>query len=445
MKILIATQYFYPKSEVAALRMLALSEGLSELGWTVDVLTVNANPFNPLESRLDLDVEPGPLVSVITFDSPRVARILYAVRGYLAKARRTSFHGVTRESTARKGTRGKRLQLLKLASLSNRRARKAIDAGYVGRFAKARGIGHEYDVVFSSFGPRYMVDAGIALSHRFPSAALVVDIRDPIVRKKGAETPQETSCQLRMEERMASVADGISVVSVEMLSFPEDRYRGVVSVIPNGFHALPPAAAPIRTSRSEVLKLYYGGRLYENQRLESLVLACLALHQDIPVIVEYAGPDGADFLSRFEKHGAGGLVHLNGFLPRDAALALATSCHVAIVLSWHTSEKGVMTGKVYELIALNLPVVAIVVGDHAGSSLAQAFVGDPLRRVFSNEPDDGDTVESIADFLVFASSAPQVLRARFSGPETYADMSYARIVHSLNTFLETVVRHKGLA
>jgi hypothetical protein len=135
------------------------------------------------------------------------------------------------------------------------------------------------------------------------------------------------------------------------------------------------------------------------------------------------------------------LVRDHGRVSRPEALELAAAADVAVVLSWNTDEKGVMTGKIYELIATDVPILVLVAGDHAGSSLASVLAGDPLRRVFNSAADPDNTAE-VRSFLEGLPCTDARVMEEFSGPVRYESMSYPAIVAGLDDFLTSLLERR---
>lgn len=445
--ILIASQYFAPKNEIASVRLVNLARELRLLGWEVDVLTVDANLANPLERRLDLGVPEGFLndIRIVSVPVPGEAIFLYRLRelasGLQGRIRRAAGAGRAESPEDANSVRSDHNVTEGVVGLAYRTLLRLVDRGYIRAFGQAEGLGTDYDVVMASFGPRYMVEVGVTLADRFPGAAFVMDVRDPLVRRKGAESEWERRTQLEAERLLAERADGVSVVSEHMILAPH-TFRGPIRAVPNGF-SVDPASVPARTSKAGVgtgqLRVFYGGRLYAAQRLDALAVACKELSTAQEVVVDYAGPDSLAFKQAFAEHGAEALVRDHGLVSRPEALELARQADVAVVLSWNSDEKGVMTGKIYELIALDVPILVLVAGDHATSSLATVLEGDAMRRVFNSAAGEQNT-RAVRSFLEELQSFDAEVYERSAGKVRYAAMSYPSIAADLDGFLCSIVR-----
>lgn len=447
MKILIVSQYFTPKNEIASIRITNFARGLARLGWEVDVLTVHANLANPLERRLDLgvDVSGEQGLSVITVPAPMAVVLTYAFRGALNRLREIS-REVRRGSAVTVGANGSGDMLPALSSARTSfqecvyaKLTSFVDGSYVRTFQSALNLQSEYDVCFVSFGPRYMIDVAYAMSRRFPEAKHVVDVRDPIVRPGHDLAMSALLKQQRSQTLAAAFADAFSLVSEELLA-EGDRFGADTQVIPNGFSQEDVGCdSKSRPKSDSVLRLYYGGRLYRQQSLKALVELCGTLREQCVIEMHYAGPDSGEFVQAFMERGLTSVVTDHGRVSRSESLQLADWCDVAVVLSWNTSERGVMTGKVYELIAINVPILALVVGDHATSALAETFYGDYLRQVYSAE-DSGANVVDMARWVMAVAEESVGLREIYDGPSRYSRFGYSSIVAELDVFLRGIVR-----
>lgn len=272
-----------------------------------------------------------------------------------------------------------------------------------------------------------------------------MDVRYPIVRRGALRDDRGVRDQERRERLVAARADGLTQVSPHLLS--DDLEVTIVSAtIPNGFEEQLAADRPERSSNRprDVFVAYYGGRIYPAQDVRPFALACRILSESRPVRVEYAGQSAATFIAAFREAGAESLVLNLGVIPREESLRRARNADVVPVFSWNTSEKGILTGKVFELIAVNTPIAVIVAGEHRTSALAELFEGDVMRRVFGTATDE-ESVGELVDFLEFTAHLPNVVLREFAGADRYADYSHASLSRRLSDVIESLLetRTKG--
>ena len=445
-KLLVVTHYFAPKNEIASVRIVNFAVGLTELGWDVDVLAVGPNTFNPLERRLDFEYPEERLrkVRVVEVSPPWEAKALYAIRGILrtlfglpGKVRRRADGPLGEAEKPPSAPDGRSVARGPLKRLLD----SVLDRGYRRVFSRASGLASGYDAIWTSFGPRVMVDVGLDMSRRFPSAAFVMDVRDPLVRPSLARDAREVSDQKARETRLArSSVDALSLVSEYFIEDPAS-FRAPIATIPNGFDVTLAVWPRPQKQVERPLTVYYGGRLYPAQDVRPLAAACLAVSQSRAVRVEYAGPDAAEFVEAFASQGADHLVQDLGVLSRGDSLRHAREADVVTVFSWNTTERGILTGKVFELIAIDTPIAVVVAGDHATSALAEMFEGDRLRRVFGDSL-GSEAIDELADFIRGARDIPEEVRAGWRGVEKYREYSHPVIVQRLSQCLEDAVARR---
>ncbi|WP_110239752.1 glycosyltransferase [Nocardioides gilvus] len=424
--------------------MVNFATGLADLGWEVTVLTVKPNPYNPLERRLDLDIPEHRLaeISVVAVDTPLEVRFLYAARACAHRVLKTlryfgSPPGAALKPESDDISPNRQSTFPWLLAL--------VDHGYRRAFSQAKGLARGYDALWVSYGPRYMVDVGGLLADRFSSAGFVMDVRDPIVRSGSFADPRSTGRQRRTEAKLAQRADAVTLVSGPLLENAV-AFTCPVSVISNGFGELeklvgnPVEAPDVRRP----FTLYYGGRLSPAQDARALAAACRKLNETVPVVVQYAGTDFSAFSQAFEDQNAGQLLSNLGLVSRPDSLAHAKAADVVAVFSWNDSEKGILTGKIFELIALNTPIAVLMVGESRGSALSEMFQGDPMRRVFETSLDEGN-VQEIVDFLISAPRFDENFRKEFQGISRYKQYSYPVLCEKLSAVLGSAVESRKLA
>ncbi len=454
--LLIVTYYFAPKNEIASVRIVNFAAGLRELGWDVDVVTVGPNPFNPLERHLDLHCPEEQLrgIRVIEVDPPWEAKALYWARGAVSPLLRGAASAVSQwrdrteprgrarrgSAAAEPGPNPPHPAVTPWAPL--RRALDAVlDGAYRRVFVKASGLSAEYDAIWPTYGPRVMVDVGLDMARRFPGAAFVMDVRDPLVGRSSLDA-RERSAQVAREMRLArSRVDALSVVSEPCVDHPS-AFSAPIVEIPNGFEVrLTSRHNRVQKDARTPLTVYYGGRLYPAQDVRPLAAACRLVSRSRAIRVEYAGRDGADFAAAFESQGVGHLVADLGMLTRSESLERARAADVVAVLSWNTAARGILTGKVFELIAIDTPIAVVVAGDYATSALAQLFSGDPVRRVFGDSLDP-EAVSDLADFIRHARDIPDGVRLAFSGASRYREYAHPVLARRLSRCIEEAVSRR---
>jgi glycosyltransferase involved in cell wall biosynthesis len=166
----------------------------------------------------------------------------------------------------------------------------------------------------------------------------------------------------RQERLLCRRADRIVTVSEGLA----DALRGLssrpVSVIPNGFDpSLLPEKKPTPASRFTIL---YAGTLvprYQDPRPLFHALEICITRNQIPadaVEIQFLGADASrvrDCLSGLSNRLP---VHVLRRVPHREAVAAQMSASVLLLLA-HASERGIMTGKVFDYLAAGRPILAV--------------------------------------------------------------------------------------
>lgn len=439
--ILIVTQYFAPKNEIASVRLTSLAAELTRLGWEVDVLTVAANPWNRLESSEGLGFDPQALnqVHVQSVPVPLMVRSFYAVREMARRCRRP-FSGSKRVPSGTTRARSNQAAGFGSRALQWVRGlvRSAMDAAYVRGISRALNGSRHYDVLYVSFGPSYMIDLGCRLADMLPFAAFVMDVRDPIVRRLDGYETVISERQVDLEQKMLRRVDGLVAVAPECI-FADDLGGVPFLHLSNGYASDVQSSAGVavrarKIGIDEPIRVFYGGSLYTSQRLDSFVLSALEIAKRHPIEVHYAGRHFEAFERSFSAEGASELLVNHGFIPRGEAIALLNRAHIALLLAWNHAERGLMTGKVYELIASDVPILCLIAGDHESAALTEFFGDDPIRRVFNADP-ERSSIPEIADFILHCAELSTEEIVAHRGVSRYEDLSYSALGRKLDAFL----------
>lgn len=247
------------------------------------------------------------------------------------------------------------------------------------RIIKKELRNEKYDVVYSSY-PSYEAHLAAHYARKKQIAAgWVADFRDPIAYMGYDKYGYKRS--LRRQHRIERWADHITVVSegaMEKFRFP-DIPEEKLTYIPNGYDpedfSISARSGP---SSSGVLRLFYAGMLYEGRRdLRVLFRVISELMEEgrisrDSVRVEYAGSEWPSLCGFAEKYGLADICVNYGYIPRSRVMEIMSDVDVTLVCSLNTAaDRGVVTGKIFELLLVEKPIIAIINGDLPGSELGQ--------------------------------------------------------------------------
>lgn len=220
---------------------------------------------------------------------------------------------------------------------------------------------HPDAIIYSSFRP--YADHAIAakLKAKFPKTLWIADFRDadvdPLYKLYLNKTWQESFNKriLRQAEIVTTVSDGVTT----MLS----KYHDNVHTVPTGVVLRP------EQDKYPKYTIAYTGSLYGKHRDPRPLMAAIAiLARQKPLVKDtfqliYAGKDGAQFMDYARQSGIEALVVNHGVIPMQEALLIQSRAHLNLLMTTATEEyKGILTGKLFEYIGANTPILALVNG-----------------------------------------------------------------------------------
>jgi len=231
---------------------------------------------------------------------------------------------------------------------------------------------HDIDVVVSTSPPpsTHLIAAAIA---RATGAKWVADLRDSLVahahrRADSAATRAKSSLHLRVARLVASRADAITCVS-EAIS-EETRAlapRGRVVTIANGCDF--DDVAGLERHPTERFRITHTGSFFGKRDPRPFLTALSASGLD--VVARFVGDFRAADREWAESLGLGDRLELIPYAPRRRALELQRDSEALLLLIPEADGRGrgVLSGKVYEYLAAERPILAVIPPDGAAAKL----------------------------------------------------------------------------
>lgn len=237
--------------------------------------------------------------------------------------------------------------------------------------------GEHFDVVYSSYPSSGTHTIARYVLRRRIADKWIADFRDPMsyaeYNKRGYKSG------LRAQHKIEKKADHVTIVSegaLEKFKF-DDVPLSKITYIPNGFdhddfdvECMNGAASDGR------LRIFYAGTLYAGKRdLTPMFRAISELTNEgkidaSRISIEYAGNEWPIMLSFAEKFGLGDSCTNYGYITRSHVMEIMAEIDCSIVCTHNTkADKGVVTGKVFELLLVGKPIIAVVGGDEPDSEL----------------------------------------------------------------------------
>ena len=237
-----------------------------------------------------------------------------------------------------------------------------------------------FDYVITSYGDFFSYFAGRYFHKYHKGTAWIFDIRDAVYRYKF--TPDYVSfIPKKYEKYIWKHADCITGISKGICRGVPKKYWKKVHCLTNGFDLSD--RRNIKKERKNISEMVftYTGSMYGGIRdLSVLFQAVRELVRDGQISEErisfhYAGnaPAYEIFKSQAEAFQLGNRCVMHGKLLRRESLELQQNSDVLLVASYDYKdhEGGVITGKVYEYMAAERPVISVMSGDIEHSELSQ--------------------------------------------------------------------------
>jgi glycosyltransferase involved in cell wall biosynthesis len=376
-KLLLVSFYFPPAGGGGVQRVLKFAEHLPEQGIETHVLT----PSDPRWIHRDEELEaPGQVIvhrcAYIGPRGRRPAEELYGLRGMKRIARHASL-------TPRR---------LLIPDENTSWALTAVPAAL--RLARQEG----FDAVMTSSPPSSVHLIGAVVSRRL-GIPWVADLRDSIVAKEDRRVDRPLA---RLKERThASVAslvarEAAAIVGVTpTISAEIERLkpRGAVATIPNGCDFEDFDCLSYRTSAR--FRITHTGSFF-GQRSPRPFLEALA-GSDLDVIARFVGDFRAADRDWAQALQLGDKLELLPFLTHPQTLAMQRDSEALLLLLPEIGPRGkdIPSGKLYEYIAAQRPILAAVPPDGAAADLIRE---SGLGVVVA--PDDVEAIRGALDTLV---------------------------------------------
>ena len=231
---------------------------------------------------------------------------------------------------------------------------------------------HDIDVIVSTSPPpsTHLIAAAIA---RATGAKWVADLRDSIVahahrRADSAATRAKSSLQLRVARLVASRADAITCVSEAISEETRAlRPRGPVVTIANGCDF--DDVAGLDRQPSDRFRITHTGSFFGRRDPRPFLQA---LHDsELDVVARFLGDFRPADREWADVLGLGDRLELLPYAPRATSLALQRDSEALLLLIPDADGRGrgVLSGKVFEYVAVGRPILAAVPPDGAAAEL----------------------------------------------------------------------------
>lgn len=169
----------------------------------------------------------------------------------------------------------------------------------------------------------------------------------------------------RLEKKVLNNADAIITVSEALknklaMNFPRDN----IHVVTNGFD---PDQTSLTFEPANKFTVTFTGTIYpERNDTETLFKALNELIKEGTIYTDdfelnFYGKHMNDMIGESVKnHDLGSVVNINGLIPRNKAIKKQRSSQLLLLFDWtECEEKGIYTGKIFEYLAAQRPILAV--------------------------------------------------------------------------------------
>ena len=212
---------------------------------------------------------------------------------------------------------------------------------------------------------------------------------------------------LRYEKATLESADEVIVVSLAIKKMFSDKYPGIssnkISVIPNGYDATDfEGISNLKNHSSEKFTISYVGNMSENYPMQSFlrVLNELIINSIGNIMFDITGSVNSSVDQYFKSNNIQESFLFNGYLPHSKAVEKLTYSNVLLlVIPKVKDNKGILTGKLFEYLAAQKPILCIGPVDGDASKI--------IRECNSGKTFDYDDEKGIKEYLIEVLNKPK--------------------------------------
>lgn len=384
MRILIVAEFIAPVNSIASIRWTKFGKYLNKNhNCEIDVLT-NKKAFdkkNCFDDWYEYDVSIADDLQyfnhVFQFRESALIRCTNAIRNKLRSSYDRHLEKQTKVSNSPSKEHGNGIQNDKqsdehdsfLVSLSRKYA-SVREKSFVKCALKEPVEWTNYDVIISTFSPKWTHLVAEAIKKAHPSIIWLADYRDPLTYKSIGENNSDANFALKHTILADTVLCSSDAIPWEIGIDEKQRWM----LLTNGFDG----QEIVSRKRTKTDKFYitYTGTLYNDhpacQDLRPLFKALTDLISDgsiekDDIKVRYCGKSQDIFMNQVTSFDC---IPWKSFgnIPREQAMEMQDSSSLLVLCSWNTAHsQGVIAAKVFEYLCCGAPIVYLCSGDVPGS------------------------------------------------------------------------------
>lgn len=288
----------------------------------------------------------------------------------------------------------------------------------------------QFDVVISSFSPKEAHLIAIDFCKQYPTVPWIADMRDEMSKNPYIDANTRIHLQ-EIEKDVNQYARAIVSVSEPIVNDFKKLCPNVThfSEIRNGYnHAFEREIT--EDNRNEVFTFGYFGSFYGQRKpiyfFEALKQLCSEIH-DFDFKFEIVGAhQNFAIPEQFKLK-----VNIHPVLPYNEAIVLMAKMDLNVQLHPKSEQKGVFTGKLFDYISVQKPVLALVDSEDVAAQLIRDFDCGYIAEF--------DSVEQIKSAIIAAYSDWKLNHIRFASKENVLSLHRKKQVEKLRELMETIL------
>lgn len=396
MKILIISHYYKHKNAMASIRPIKLAKYFDIEGHEITVLTSLQK-----DNWCKQELEPTASSSIREIYAPAHIGMKYLTKLYDVLKKRGE-RRIQKQNTTEKRASESQEQNETQSSIKVRIKQKLSWLFYYScdrleNYFLAQGLIKaakdyrlsNFDVVIATYPGAGVHTAGEWFKKKHKTKYFIADYRDPAYNPGGRSNTTELRHDKYVQDQAIRYADAVVCVSQGMADGLKEQYSPEelppVHMITNGFDSEDNLTSVPANLNPLKFNFVYTGALYQGRRTVDMLVKVLSKLIDEGAIsqnqlaINYAGPDFNELINQLKPYNLESIAVDFGYVSRAQSLGLQQESDMVLLLNWNDDNyTGVIPGKLYEYMAANRPICALIMGNQAGSESARMIEDNNL-------------------------------------------------------------------
>jgi glycosyltransferase involved in cell wall biosynthesis len=348
-KLIILSHYYFPNAFIASHRMAKLAKYLPEYGWEPNVICSdwtrnNCDMFDPNLMTAQMNATLLHRTQRRKRSKSRLPQFIYDVFFSLRKPHILFQAGLCKYMPRYYFTTPPEFYCGALSFLNEHLSM------------------HRLHCILATSPPPAALSVAGTISKRF-RIPWVADFRDTYDIRMQVKNETRRQALLRQEPEVIKSCTAILTVSEGLQKHLQERHGRTVRVLHNGYDPEDYETTP--PHKPSVFNIVYTGSIYYPDRDPRPLFGALKKLLDNGNVIsdefslEFFGTKNQDLKHLIDGFpGIERCVRVHGAIPHRASIARQKGAHVLLHLA-HGSEKGILTGKLFEYLAAKRPILCI--------------------------------------------------------------------------------------